>query len=141
VKKAFSAIATAGLIVMIYTMVLSYKLERGTFPTQEIYTSTFTRYKHVWDVAMLLSLCGYIGLAVNLDSRKALERAGTALFVSAALVVFVFVIPIVNKEDWSGAAFETILALIFCYGVTFLIVGLLRMAWVRFLERKNVSAN
>jgi hypothetical protein len=136
-SRIFSAIAMVGLIVMIYTMVLSYKLERGTFLTQEIYASAFARYEHVWDVGILLSLCGYIGLAVNLDSRKALNRGGTALWASAALVLLVFIVPVVNKEDWSGAAFLTMLALIFCYGVTFLIVGLLRMAWVRFHERKT----
>jgi hypothetical protein len=134
-SKLSGALATAGLIVTVYAVWLSYRFERGSFSTQQSGELAFQRYSYVWAVGTFLSFCGYLGIAVALDCRTAVQRGGTALWATFALLLLVFVIPIVSKEDWTGAAFLMLLFLIFGYGAILLAVGLLRLACARLRSR------
>jgi hypothetical protein len=108
-KFIASLAATAGLAVTVYAVWLVYRYRLYEFSDADGLISKHDSY--VWAAGALLSLCGYVGLALTFDARTALRKGGTALWASMALLVLVFVIPIVNKEDWTGASFLMLLFL------------------------------
>jgi len=140
IKFAAELAAMAGLAVTVYAVFLSYRMDRG-FSSQQSEALAFKQYSYIWAVGALLSLCGYAGLALAVEAKTALRRGATALWVSVALLVLIFVVPIVNKENWTGASFLMLLILIFGYGAVLVIVGLLRLAWIRFHGGKPMTAN
>ena len=111
-----SLAATAGLAVTVYAVWLVYRYGR-LYEFSDAGGLISKHDSYVWAAGALLSVCGYVGLALTFDARTALQKGGTALWASAALVLLVFIVPIVNKEDWTGASFLMLLFLIFCYPV------------------------
>lgn len=131
-SKISSVVLAVGLLVTVYSIVLVYHLERGNFGTQRSFASAYQRYSYLWGFGALLCLAGCFGHAMGMDARTAVRKGVTTLGGAVSLFVVLLVIPFVNKEGWTGAAFLIVLFLLCGGGVVLTAVGVIRLIVLRF---------